>query len=59
MLIDRRISSHCNAVYEFYNLQDNSEKLHDLAQKESATFTRLKEELLDTLADANRPYESN
>jgi len=44
-------------IYEFYNLQDDPEELHDLSQKDSATFTPLKEELLDTLKEANLLYQ--
>ena len=44
-------------VYEFYNLEDDPEELHNLSSENATTFTRLKEELLDTLADANRPFE--
>ena len=44
-------------VYELYNLEDDPEELDDLAQKEAVTFSRLKGELLDHLAEANRPYE--
>ena len=41
----------------FYNLEDDPEELHNLSSENGTTFTRLKEELLDTLADANRPFE--
>jgi arylsulfatase A-like enzyme len=44
-------------VYELYNLEDDPEELHDLSTEDVATFARLKEEMLDSLADANRPYE--
>jgi hypothetical protein len=44
-------------VYEFYNLNDDPEELHDLSQKEPAVFIQLKDELLNALAEANRPYE--
>lgn len=44
-------------VFEFYNLQDDPEEMHDLVQAEPAIFAHLKNELLDTLANANRPYE--
>jgi len=48
-----------DGAYELYNLETDSEEMHDLIQKEPSVFASLKEELLDTLADANRPYESN
>ncbi len=43
--------------YEFYNLESDPEELHNLAEKDSVAFAGLKEEFLDHLADANRPYE--
>jgi arylsulfatase A-like enzyme len=45
-------------VYEYYDLDNDPEEIHNLTQKEVSVFLRLREELLDTLADANRPYES-
>lgn len=42
--------------YEFYELESDPEELHNLAETDSLAFTRLKEEFLDHLADANRPY---
>lgn len=44
-------------VYELYNLKEDPEELHDLSSEDVATFARLKEEMLDSLAEANRPYE--
>jgi arylsulfatase A-like enzyme len=44
-------------VYEFYNLEEDPEELNDLIKKEPEMFNRLKDELLATMADANRPYE--
>jgi arylsulfatase A-like enzyme len=44
-------------VYEFYNLYDDPEELQDLSQKEPAVFAQFKDELLNALAEANRPYE--
>lgn len=44
-------------VYEFYNLEDDPEELNDLSARDTNTFRQLKNELLDNLADANRPYE--
>ena len=46
-----------DGVYEFYNLEDDPEEMHDLAKTGSKTFARMKEEFLDHLAVANRPYE--
>jgi choline-sulfatase len=43
-------------VYEFYNLEEDPEELDDLTQKELVAYSHLKEELLDGLEDANRPY---
>lgn len=45
-------------VYEFYNLEDDPEELYDLSQKEPESFSKLKQELLDALTEANRPYEN-
>jgi arylsulfatase A-like enzyme len=45
-------------VYEFYDLENDPEELRDLAQEDRLTYSRLKEELLDTLAEVNRPYEN-
>jgi len=44
-------------VYEMYNLEDDPEEIQDLSQSDLPTFSRLKEELLDHLEDANRPYQ--
>jgi arylsulfatase A-like enzyme len=44
-------------VYEFYNLEEDPEELHDLARDDITTFSHLKAELLEALAEANRPYE--
>ena len=45
-------------VYEMYNLEEDPEEVRDLFQVDLSTFSRLKEELLDHLEDANRPYQS-
>lgn len=47
-----------DGFYEFYNLEEDPEELQDLVQREPAIYARLKQELLDTLAEANRPYEN-
>ena len=44
-------------VYEMYNLASDPEELHDLSQEDTNNFSSLKEELLDNLDRANRPYE--
>jgi len=44
-------------AYEFYNLENDPEEMINLADSNSADFVRTKEELLDNLADANRPHE--
>jgi len=46
-------------VYELYDLESDPEELHDLTKDEPAIFTLLKDELLNALADANRPYDGN
>ena len=45
-------------VYELYNLEDDPEEMQNLASIEMDTFSQLKEEMLDALAEANRPYEA-
>jgi len=44
-------------VYEMYNLESDPEEMYDLSQEETNTFSGLKEELLENLDRANRPYE--
>lgn len=44
-------------VYELYDLQRDPEELHNLVEDEPFVFSTLKEELLDHLAEANRPYQ--
>jgi len=43
--------------YELYDIETDPEELKDLAREPPAEFARMKEELLDHLADANRPFE--
>ena len=43
--------------YELYDIETDPEELKDLAREHPAEFARMKEELLDHLADANRPFE--
>jgi len=44
--------------YELYHLEDDPEELRNLVDDEPLVFSALKEELLDHLADANRPYQA-
>ena len=48
-----------DGAYEMYNLEDDPEEIQDLTGDEPAVFSRLKEELLDSLVEANRPYEKS
>jgi hypothetical protein len=43
-------------VFELYNLDDNIEETIDLFSEDTVTAARMKEELLDMLATANRPF---
>ena len=44
-------------VCELYNLETDPEELQDLTKEDVDVYSLLKSELLDNLADANRPYE--
>ena len=44
-------------VYELYDIGSDPEEMEDLAPAAPGELGRMKEELLDHLADANRPYE--
>jgi arylsulfatase A-like enzyme len=46
-------------AFELYNLQVDPEEMKDLFESETSTASLMKEELLDSLADANRPYLKN
>ncbi len=46
-----------DGTYELYNLENDPEEMNDLAKNDSKIFSTLKDEFLDHLADANRPYE--
>lgn len=46
-------------VYELYNLETDPEELQDISKTDQVTFSRLKEELLDYLETANRPYQGH
>lgn len=43
-------------AFELYNLQADPEEMKDLFEAETSTASLMKEELLDSLADANRPF---
>lgn len=43
--------------YELYNIEEDPEELEDLVGANPTEFARMKQELLDRLADANRPFE--
>jgi arylsulfatase A-like enzyme len=43
--------------YELYNLEDDPEELIDLSGSDKTNLNFMKQELLDHLADANRPYQ--
>ena len=42
--------------YEFYNLENDLEELNNLTEADAPAFSKMKEEFLDHLADANRPF---
>ena len=44
-------------AYEMYDVENDPEELEELSAGNPAEFSPMKEELLDSLADANRPYE--
>ena len=44
-------------VYELYDIENDPEELEDLAPGAPGELTLIKEEMLDHLADANRPFE--
>jgi arylsulfatase A-like enzyme len=46
-------------TFELYNLQDDPEEMKDLFEADPSTASSMKEELLDSLADANRPFVKN
>jgi len=45
--------------FELYNLRADPEELTNLLETEPAVAAEMKRELLDSLADANRPYLKN
>ncbi len=45
------------AVFELYHLDQDIEEKRDLFSSDTTTAFRMKEELLDALADADRPYQ--
>ena len=44
-------------TYEIYDIENDPEELEELSAGNPTEFASMKEELLDNLADANRPYE--
>jgi arylsulfatase A-like enzyme len=42
--------------FELYHLQDDPQERRDVFPKAPAALAQLKQELLDSLEDANRPY---
>lgn len=46
-----------DGVYELYNIENDPEELTELSSANPAEFAPMKEELLDSLADADRPFE--
>ncbi len=44
-------------VFEMYDLNEDREEMKDLFSEDTVTAARLKEELLDTLAEANRRFK--
>jgi arylsulfatase A-like enzyme len=46
-------------TYELYDIESDAEELEELSSANPAEFAPMKEELLDNLADANRPYEKS
>jgi arylsulfatase A-like enzyme len=43
-------------TYELYDIEDDPEEMKDLASLNPTELGKMKQELLDHLADANRPY---
>ena len=43
-------------TYELYNIEDDPEEMKDLASLNPSELGKMKQELLDHLADANQPY---
>jgi len=46
-------------IFELYDLENDAEELNDISKTELAIFKPLKEELLDHLNAANKPYQGN
>jgi len=44
-------------AFELYDIENDPEELNDLASGNPTEFTQMKAELLDSLAEANRPFE--
>ena len=45
-------------VFELYDVLNDPEELEDLSNIDQTTLNKVKEQLLDSLADANRLYET-
>jgi arylsulfatase A-like enzyme len=43
-------------IYELYDLENDPEEMHDLSKENLSEFSKMKEELLTLLTDANRPF---
>lgn len=48
-----------DSVYELYHLEEDPEELRELSKDDPSVFAAMKEELLDALAQANRPYQAS
>ncbi|MBN1304921.1 MAG: sulfatase-like hydrolase/transferase [Anaerolineales bacterium] len=48
-----------DGAYELYDLENDPEEMVNLTDYDSIDFSKIKEEFLDHLADANRPYLRN
>ena len=48
-----------DSLYELYDLENDPEEMKELSKDVPSVFSRMKEDLLDHLEDANRPYAKN
>jgi choline-sulfatase len=46
-----------DGIYELYDLENDPEELHELSMDVPPVFSRMKEEFLTHLTEANRPFE--
>lgn len=58
-LIAYLVYEEMDSPYEFYDLENDVEELNNLVEKDPVEFSRVREEFLDRLEDANRPYLKN